>query len=160
MISHSVLWLSHRVGFALARSDACWDLPLYVLLMKLIRWFSVVVYGCPLCVLVLEPLGRGSSTGQCQILLVMGLGYRLGATWSSLVDSCPCWAWICMGGVTLQTKAGANNTGSEGGQQKIQGTPRHVTTCWLPVILSHWNSPGWHACWVRHQLGWVAMQVF
>lgn len=63
---------SHEAKFASAGSGACLDLPLDVLLVKLIDSCSDVDWSLLLGVLILRPLGRDYGAGQCQMLPAYG----------------------------------------------------------------------------------------
>ena len=95
----------HKVEFTSARLCASRDLPLDMLLVKLIGSRFDVVWSCPLGVLLLWHIGRDSVAGQCQSQPVTGPGQPV---WNYKVIHSLwwlCWAWICVWRTRPCTKA-------------------------------------------------------
>ena len=135
----------HRAEFITAESGACQDLPLDMLLVKLIGSCSDIVWNWPLGVFVLGPLGKQPmSDTACDWPWT---------TFLKLVFGCLCKALVCTGRTKLYTMAGFYQQWAQKQVSKslkvLQDLPLPASPFWLIIRLSHWKSLLWYSSYMR-----------
>ena len=119
----------HEMKFASTRSGAWWDLPLDMLFVKLIlscldtAWISPLGVFCSL-------LGLSLVQNSVRHFLWLALGNLFGATKSSAICGCLCWALVCVGRIILNANVSFHQYWVLGAsQQKDQNTLRYGSVC-------------------------------